>query len=95
MRLVHQLDFRGSQICCRGRDVEVFELYRVLDDVAELCCADQDVVHGPSECFSIEAYPARRVPLGIAVDEQGALHRHGETCGEVDGVVGLPLLQPF
>ena len=46
---------------------------------------DEDVVDRQGDCLSSDAEPARRIALGIAVDEEGALLSRGKTRRQVDG----------
>ena len=47
--------------------------------------ADQDVVDGRRRLVRLDADAARRVALGVAVDEERPLFGGGEAGGEIDG----------
>jgi hypothetical protein len=77
LRLVNQFDLCGSEISgcwCNG---EVFELNSLLNDVVERGRANEDIVDRLLVGAALEADSARGIALGIAVNEQGPLLRHG------------------
>ena len=50
---------------------------------------DDGVVHGPFDGVTSEAKPARRVPLGVEIDDEDSFARSGEIAPQVDDRRGL------
>jgi hypothetical protein len=68
----------------------VFEVNLADDGVVNRTIADQDIVDGCANLVRLDTDPARRVALGVAVNEERPLFGGCEARGQVDGGRGFP-----
>ena len=81
--LVDELELGADQVLRGCHDVEIREVHVGESRVGEGTAIEQGIVQRVADAVAFDAYAARRVGLGIGIDEEGLALGGGERRGDV------------